>query len=121
MRYTLILALLALTACDNGIHPREKSASYDPVTENLILPRPCPDWSLPQTQNYSNETHSTYGCAVNANTALQLAYPEDLIQGHGDARPDTGITTHVIEQYRAGQLPTPPAPIQSSGTGSDDQ
>lgn len=109
--------LLTLTACDtSGFPPRDKTASYDPVTSNLVLPHPCPDWSQPQTQNYANENHSNYGCAVNTNTALQLAYPEDLIQGHGSSAPDTSITTRVIERYRLGELPATLTPTQGSGT-----
>ncbi len=113
----LALALMALAACDNNFTPNPKQATYDPQTRALTLPHPCPDWSQSQTQNYKNETHSNFGCAVNSNLAVQLENPEDLVHGRGKATPDTETTTRVIEQYRAGELPVALKPIQSTGTG----
>lgn len=110
---SIIIAMAALTACDN-FTPRPKVATYDPVTKELTLPHPCPDWSQTQTSNYLNEPHSNYGCAVNTNSALQVTDPNDLIMGHGDNNPDTGITTKVIEDYRAGKLPVALVPNQSA-------
>lgn len=112
-----IVAMGALGACDNYT-PRSKAAVYDPVRGELVMPYPCPDWSQSQTQNYKNAVHSNFGCATHTNAAAQLAEPSDLFEGHGDARPDTGITTGVIEQYRAGKLPLPLTPIQTGGGGS---
>jgi pilus assembly protein CpaD len=109
---------VALTACDaQNFTPNPKVATYDPQTRALTLPQPCPDWSQTQTQNYKNEPHSNFGCAVNTNLAVQLENPEDLHHGHGKATPDTETTTRVIEQYRAGDLPVALTPIQSTGTG----
>ena len=65
--------------------------------------------------NYKNQPHSNTGCAVNTNMAVQLDNPRDLWRGHGDANPDTGVTTKVIEDYRAGKLPAPLTPMQSEG------
>lgn len=109
----VVLLAMSLTACDN-FTPNDKKAVYDPVSKTLTLPHPCPDWSQSQTSNYLNENHSNYGCAVNTNSALQVADPADLHMGHGDNHPDTGITTKVIEDYRAGKLPVSLVPNQSS-------
>lgn len=109
----MLMLLTVLAACDNYT-PRPKVASYDPATKTLTLPHPCPDWSQSQTHNYLNENHSNYGCAVNTNSALQVADPNDLVLGHGDNHPDTGITTKVIEDYRAGKLPVALTPNQTA-------
>lgn len=120
MRAVIILAVATmglLSACDNYT-PRSKAAVYDPARGELVMPYPCPDWSQSQTQNYKNQPHSNFGCATHTNTAAQLENPRDLFEGHGDARPDTGITTGVIEQYRAGKLPLPLTPTQTGSGGS---
>lgn len=108
----IVLLAVSLVACDN-FTPSDKQAVYDPSSKTLTLPHPCPDWSQSQTSNYLNENHSNYGCAVNTNSALQVADPADLHMGHGDNRPDTGITTKVVEDYRAGKLPVPLLPNQA--------
>lgn len=109
----VLIGMAALAGCTN-FTPREKVASYDPESKALTLPHPCPDWSQSQTSNVLNETHSNYGCAVNTNSAIQVADPHDLVRGHGDIGPDTGITTRVIEDYRAGNLPVALVPNQSA-------
>ena len=115
----LPLLLLSLAACDDGsFTPKPKTAYYDPELKQIVMPHPCPDWSAPAETNYENSVHSDFGCAVNRDAALQLADPRDLLQGHGNNHPDTGITTHVIEQYRAGTIPVPLTPVQSSSSGS---
>ena len=109
----VVLLVMSLTACDN-FTPSDKQAVYDPSSKTLTLPHPCPDWSQSQTSNYLNENHSNYGCAVNTNSALQVADPADLHKGHGDNRPDTETTTRVIQDYRAGELPAELRPNQAA-------
>ncbi len=101
----------ALAACTDYV-PREKTVSFDPATGELALPYPCPDWSHNAVRNYDNSVHSNFGCATNSNLAVQLERPRDLNRGHGDHAPDTGITTSVIEAYRAGEIPAPLSPQQ---------
>jgi type IV pilus biogenesis protein CpaD/CtpE len=117
-RNGLILIALALLAGCTNFEPREKVASYDPETEQLTLPYPCPDWSQSQTSNYLNAKHSNYGCAVNTNSALQVVDPADLHMGHGTLTPDTEVTTRAVQQYRAGDIPQPLSPLQSTAGGS---
>jgi type IV pilus biogenesis protein CpaD/CtpE len=114
MRLGWMVTLMTLLAGCSNFTPREKVAIYDPATHALVLPHPCPDWSQSQTSNYLNEPHSNYGCAVNTNSALQVADPHDLLRGHGENTPDTGITTKVVEDYRAGKLPVALKPNQTA-------
>lgn len=119
MRTLWIIALLSMAACSSPTNftPREKTATYDPRTGQLTLPHPCPDWSQSQSQNYKNEKHSNFGCAVNTNLAVQLEDPQDLHHGHGKVGPDPEISEGVVESYRAGNIPKELTPIQSTGTG----
>ena len=124
MRQLLIfLPILALAACSDDYTPTPKVVSYEPSTGQLNYPHPCPDWSKDAEHNYENSLHSNFGCSVNGNFGLQLDNPRDLMEGHGDNHPDTGITEHVIEQYRAGTIPKPLYPLgtdagaSESGTG----
>lgn len=113
----LVLPALALAACGDDYVPGEKTANYNQETGAIELPYPCPDWSHSSVINYDNSPHSNYGCAVNTNMAQQLANPEDLSHGRDqDAShaPDTEITTRVVEQYRAGEIPAPLEPMQES-------
>ena len=117
VRYGLIIMVMSgLAACTDNFEPREKAATYDPVTGELTMPYPCTDWSQSQTQNYQNHIHSNYGCAVNTNSALQIAEPSDLYRGHGDDGPDIETTTRVVQRYRTGELPVALTPQQSSNT-----
>ena len=110
----MLVAMLGLVGCDN-YEPREKTAQYDPTTGELTMPYPCPDWSQSETHNNGNYYHSNYGCAVNTNSALQVAEPSDLYRGHGTQSPDIETTTQVIQNYRAGKLPQPLVPMQDTG------
>lgn len=112
----LMMVALALAACDTGFEPREKVATFDAEKGGLVMPYPCPDWSHPQGRNYGNFSHSNYGCAVNTNLAVQLEDPEDLKHGHGVTTPDIETTTGVVGAYRAGEIPQPLTPLQSTGS-----
>lgn len=115
MRPLILLALLTtVVACDDYT-PREKKAVYDPATGTTSLPYPCPDWSHNTVRNYDNSVHSNYGCATANNIAVQLEEPADLHRGHGTPGPDAGMTSRVIEAYRAGDLPQPLEPQQDTG------
>ena len=114
--FAILCLLTGVSACSN-YEPREKVATYDPKTDELTLPYPCPDWSQPQTHNYINAPHSNFGCAVNNNLAVQLDNPRDLYEGHGTNGMDLDNNDRVIQLYRAGTLPQPLTPLQSAGTG----
>ena len=114
MRAFMISALLLLSACSD-FTPASKEPVYNPTTRTVDVPARCPDWSHSASNNYDNSVHSNYGCAVGNNMAVQLADPADWQRGHGAQGPDTHTTTRVIERYRAGEIPEPLVPQQTSG------
>lgn len=109
----ILLSVLALAACQDYT-PREKAAQYDPASGKLIPPYPCPDWSKGTVVNYGNTNHSNFGCATAGNLAAQLDQPSDLYSGHGTPGPDTEITAHKIELFRADKIPVELIPQQST-------
>lgn len=117
-RVVMMVALLALAACANDFEPVEKVADIDPTTGAAVPPHPCPDWSHNATVNYDNSLHSNYGCAVNNNIAVQLADPWDLREGIGSKTGNTDMSVRTIELYRAGEIPQPLQPMQTTGGGS---
>lgn len=53
----------------------------------------CPDWSdAGKPTNYNNRTASNFGCGVNANLAMQIANPQDLIHGREGPASSDGVT-----------------------------
>ena len=61
----------------------------------------CPDWSEPAQPSYGNHTMSNFGCGVNANLALQVANPEDLVNGHAGPSASDGVTgAKAVAMYR---------------------
>jgi pilus biogenesis lipoprotein CpaD len=109
-----IMVLFALAACHDFV-PREKVATVDAQTGEIVLPHPCPDWSQSASVNYDNAVHSNFGCAVNNNLAVQLENPGDLKQGYGSLSPsDTEASVRTIQRYRAGEIPQALSPIQES-------
>jgi pilus assembly protein CpaD len=61
----------------------------------------CPNWSVPSQPNLENASMSNLGCAVNANLAVMVANPEDLIHGQeGSGVGDTQTATKAVQSYR---------------------
>ena len=61
----------------------------------------CPDWSEAAQPNYGNHRMSNFGCGVNTNFALQVANPEDLVNGHAGPSASDGVTgAKAVALYR---------------------
>jgi pilus assembly protein CpaD len=50
--------------------------------------------------NFSNQPSSSFGCAVTANLAAQIANPRDIVAPAALAPPDTGRRGKVFDTYR---------------------
>ena len=64
----------------------------------------CPNWSQPAQPNYNNQTMSNFGCGVNSNLAMQVANPEDLLNGRESGLSSTAAGTKAVILYKT----TPP-------------
>jgi len=60
----------------------------------------CPNWSQPSQPNYNNQMMPGFGCAVNSNLAMQIANPEDLVNGRDSALSSTAAGTKAVILYR---------------------
>lgn len=61
----------------------------------------CPNWSGAAQPNYSNNSMSNFGCAVNGNLAAMVADPTDLVQGTpGHAASDGIAAAKAVQMYR---------------------
>lgn len=65
----------------------------------------CPNWSTPSQPNFENRTISNFGCGVNANLAMQVANPQDLVHGReGPSAIDAATGAKAILLYRSWPL-----------------
>ena len=99
-RPTLVLLLLAMTACAT---PR---ATNPPPASGVPVLRPCPDWSRASAEDFSNRTTSNFGCADAVNFHAQLADPGDAVRGRVNGPGDAGSAARAVERLRL----APPAP-----------
>lgn len=61
----------------------------------------CPDWNKPSQPNYANTNIPNFGCGVNANLAMQVANPGDLLHGSPyAAAQDAQTAAKAIIMYR---------------------
>ncbi|MGN6058763.1 MAG: CpaD family pilus assembly lipoprotein [Sphingomicrobium sp.] len=66
----------------------------------------CPNWSRPAQPNYNNRMLSNFGCGVNSDLAMQVANPEDLVNGREGTNVGNNATgTKAVILYKA----TPPS------------
>jgi pilus assembly protein CpaD len=78
---------------------------YAPGTVRVVVSRSratvpgCPDWRTTSHTDFTNSTHSNFGCAVNSNLAAMVADPEDLLSGR-EAEPSTRTGVEAIRAYR---------------------
>lgn len=61
----------------------------------------CPDWREAAQPNYGNHMMSNFGCGVNTNFALQVANPEDLVNGRAAPPTSDGVAgAKAVAMYR---------------------
>lgn len=85
-------------------------APLAPATIRVVVTRAraivpgCPDWSSDVGPDWSGETASNHGCAINRNLAAMVANPVDLVHGtEGPASADPAIATRAIDAMRKAQ------------------
>jgi pilus assembly protein CpaD len=72
----------------------------------VTLP-PCPNWSQPRANDFTNALSSNYGCATEVNLGL-MANPADLTGGRQLAPADGQPAAAAVDRYLADQVPLAP-------------
>lgn len=65
----------------------------------------CPNWDRISAPEYEASTMSNYGCATNANLAMMVANPADLVRGQTGYHTDARAVNKAVKAYRD-RLPT---------------
>jgi pilus assembly protein CpaD len=78
----------------------------------------CPDWRRDSQPEFEASTTSNFGCAVNANLAMMVANPQDLVVGQtGSPTRDSRTVAKALKTYRD-LAPTGAGPIEKTSSTS---
>jgi pilus assembly protein CpaD len=64
----------------------------------VTLP-PCPNWSMPRANDFTNAPSSNFGCATAVNLGLMVASPADLVAGRQLAPADGKPAAAAVDRY----------------------
>jgi len=87
----------------------------------LVTLPPCPNWSKPPANDFTNAVSSNLGCATASNLGLMVAYPVDLVSpralGPADGQPAAAAVNRYLNDKV--QLPSQnqALPLATSGAG----
>jgi pilus assembly protein CpaD len=81
-------------------------AVIDSVRYLVTLP-PCPNWSKPPTEGFTNTVGSNFGCATTDNLALMVASPADLVRGRELGPVGGAQASAAIARYEVGEIVLP--------------
>lgn len=71
------------------------------VTRSTASVPGCPDFSRDNKPNFTSQTSSNFGCAINSNLAAMVARPDDLVRGQpGALTSDPATSSKAIETMR---------------------
>jgi pilus assembly protein CpaD len=86
----------------------------------VTLP-PCPNWSQPRANDFTNAPTSNFGCATAVNLGLMVASPGDLVAGRTLAPADGKPAAAAVDRYLADKIQPLPAEtgyaVGQSGSG----
>jgi pilus assembly protein CpaD len=68
---------------------------------------PCPNWSQPRGNDFSNAETSNFGCATAVNLGLMVASPADLAGGRQLAPADGKPAAAAVDRYLTDQVQLP--------------
>ncbi|HXC11211.1 MAG TPA: CpaD family pilus assembly lipoprotein [Stellaceae bacterium] len=82
---------------------------------------PCPNWSQPRANDFTNAETSNFGCATAVNLGLMVASPADLVGGRQLAPADGEPAASAVNRYLNDKVPPLPGTtlgsIQGGTTG----
>jgi pilus assembly protein CpaD len=87
----------------------------------VTLP-PCPNWSQPRANDFTNALPSNFGCATATNLGLMVASPGDLTSGRQLGLASGKRAAAAVDRYLNDTVPELPAeatlgPIQTGAGG----
>lgn len=68
---------------------------------------PCPNWSQPRANDFTNAPPSNFGCATAVNLGLMVASPADLVAGRTLGPAAGQPAAAAISRYLTDQVPMP--------------
>jgi pilus assembly protein CpaD len=74
----------------------------------VTLP-PCPNWSMPRANDFTNAPPSNFGCATAVNLGLMVASPGDLVASRQLAPADGKPAAAAVDRYLNDQVQLPVA------------
>jgi pilus assembly protein CpaD len=78
----------------------------------------CPDWTKPESDDFSNTAPSNYGCATLTNLGMMVANPADLVRGATMGPADGDYAAGGVAAYHAGAIDKGVTFSSDSGGGS---
>ncbi len=88
------------------------------VGRYVVTPPRCPDWSKPESDDFTNTPSSNFGCATTSNIGLMVADPADLVRGAGSGGGDAAFAARGVNLYRTGVISKSLAGTSESASGS---
>ncbi len=85
------------------------------VNRYVVTTPRCPDFSKPTESNYTNTTHSNFGCASAHNLGVMVADPADLARGRSEGAQDGTQAVLGVQRYRTGKV----TPLIKDDTGTE--
>lgn len=85
--------------------------------------RPCGEWprdlaSASSLEGWENKAYWNFGCATQANLAMQVADPRDLVSPRGETPSDVAMRTRAITKVRMGEDPAAKWLVRNSTIGT---
>ena len=68
---------------------------------------PCPNWSQPRANDFTNAPPSNFGCATAVNLGLMVASPADLVAGRTLGPVAGQPAAAAVSRYLTDQVPAP--------------
>jgi pilus assembly protein CpaD len=87
----------------------------------LVTLPPCPNWSKPPANDFTNAVSSNLGCATAVNLGQMVAYPADLVGGQPQAQTVGVPAASAVNRYlhdKITPLPSAAAGLPLAGGGA---
>jgi type IV pilus biogenesis protein CpaD/CtpE len=102
-----------------GAAPPASDTAVLRVGGYVVTPPRCPNWTKPESDDYTNSSSSNFGCADVTNIGLMVADPGDLVRGVAGGGADAAFAARGVTLYRSGAISKSLAAVTAAqGTGA---